>query len=361
MTILHLARSFGGKRIGGAERNIYNLVKLISLRSNEKNLIISDNGIWKYHLNSNTFRKINRRNRKYIDLFFLLINNHNKLNISNIHVHSNGYYIFLGFFISVIIKCRLIIKVTRVGDGALINRNKKEKLSFKLFLKRKLFKYLCKAKNVYIHILSKSCLDIIYDLSKNIIIFPNVINKGKFNAENKRKDTFLISSRLIKRKNVDLALDNLLNLKNKNLHIFVIGDGPELKRLKIKYKSNKSKITFLGYLKNNTINNYYALAEFFVNLSDSEGMSNSLIEAMSYGCKCIVSDILENSCTAENRAIYYDKGEDFFLKIKESLKMNPKEISDYANTRFSIDFFKSTQIEELYKIDNNNISCWKRK
>ena len=141
----------------------------------------------------------------------------------------------------------------------------------------------------------------------------------------------------------------------------MFGDGADLKRLKIKYKSNKAKITFLGYLENNDINNYYALAEFFVNLSDSEGMSNSLIEAMSFGCKCIVSDILENYCTAENHAIYYDKGEDLFLKIKESLKMNPKEISDYANTRFSIDFFKSTQIEELYKIDNNNISCWKRK
>ena len=111
-------------------------------------------------------------------------------------------------------------------------------------------------------------------------------------------------------------------------------------------------------MKNNDINNYYALAEFFVNLSDSEGMSNSFIEAMSFGCKCIVSDILENCYTAENHAIYYDKGEDFVLKIKESLKLNPKEISDYANSRFSIDFFKSTQIKELYKIDNNNISCW---
>ena len=43
-------------------------------------------------------------------------------------------------------------------------------------------------------------------------------------------------------------------------------------------------------------------------------MSNSLIEAMAFGCKCIVSDILENSYTAENHAIYYEKGEDFDLK-----------------------------------------------
>ena len=39
MTILHLARSFGGKRIGGAERNIYNLVEfnIIKFRRNKFN------------------------------------------------------------------------------------------------------------------------------------------------------------------------------------------------------------------------------------------------------------------------------------------------------------------------------------
>ena len=355
MTILHFARSFGKKRLGGAERNIYNLVHLISLKSQETNLIICDDGIWKYYSNSNNFKKINRRD---INLLFLLINNQN---ISNIHVHSNGYYIFLGYIISVILKCRLIIKVTRVGNGSLVNRNKKEKVGFKLFLKRKLFKYLCKANNVYVHILTKSCLDIINNFTKNIVVFPNLIKKGKYNKDIKKKDTFVLSSRLIKRKNIDLALDNLLNLKNKNLHIFVLGDGPELKKLKNKYKIHKSKISFLGYLKNNDIYNYYAKAEYFVNLSESEGMSNSLIEAMSYGCKCIVSDILENVYTAKKYAIYYKKGTDFDLKIKESLKLNPKEISHYANSRFSIDFFKSTKIKELYKIDNNNTSCWQRK
>lgn len=356
MTILHLARSFGKQRIGGAERNIYNLVHLISLKSREDNLVVSDKGIWEYDSKSYSFKKIKNTN-----LFFLLINNHNNQNISNIHVHSNGYYIFLGYIISVIIKCRLIVKITRVGDGSLLNRNEKEKIFFKLFLKRKLFKYLCKSNNVYIHILTNSCLDIIDNFSKNIIVFPNLIKKGEFNPNIKKKDTFVLSSRLIKRKNIDLALDNLLNLKNKNIHIFILGDGPELKRLINKYRMHKSKITFLGFLKNSDVYEYYAKAEFFINLSKSEGMSNSLIEAMSFGCKCIITDILENFYTAKNHAIYYEKGDDFGLKIKESLKLNPRDISDYANSSFSIDFFNSNQLRELYKIDNSNTSCWERK
>ena len=170
-----------------------------------------------YDIKSDTFRKIDKTKK---NLFFLLIRNPHNQKINNIHVHSNGYYIFLGYIISFLFKCRLIIKVTRVGDGSLINRNKKEKISFKLFLKRNLFKYLCKAKNVYVHILSKSSLEIVNKFTKKIIIFPNLIKKGKYDPNIKKKDTFVLSSRLIKRKNVDL-LDNLLNLKNKNLHIFV--------------------------------------------------------------------------------------------------------------------------------------------
>ena len=61
MTILHLVRSFGKKRLGGAERNIYNLVHLISLKSHETNLVICDDGIWKYYSKSNDFKKINSK------------------------------------------------------------------------------------------------------------------------------------------------------------------------------------------------------------------------------------------------------------------------------------------------------------
>ena len=42
MTVFHLVRSFGGKRLGGAERNIYNLVKLISLNLEEENIVLSE-------------------------------------------------------------------------------------------------------------------------------------------------------------------------------------------------------------------------------------------------------------------------------------------------------------------------------
>ena len=355
MTILHLIRSFGGKRLGGAERNIYNLSNLVSKKTSETNLVLSDHGIWRYHSEKNDFKKEKKFFLKFISS--ILFKNR-KINIRNIHVHSNGYYIFLGYFLAIILNCRLIIKITRVGEGSLVNRKTEKNPTLQFLIKKKLFRYICKSNNVYIHILSKSSLNIVRKFTKKIIVFPNLVKKGFYNSKDKIKDTVIISSRLIIRKNIDLALDNLINLKNSNIHIYLIGDGPELDRLKNKYKNNKSEISFLGYLKGDEINNFYKKAEYFVNLSKSEGMSNSFIEAMSFGCKCIVSDILENKYTAENYAIYYNKEDDFSSKIKESLKLNPEEISNYANSKYSVDFFKSTQIEELYKIDNNSISCW---
>ena len=283
MTILHFSRSFGAERLGGAERNIYNLVNLLSSVHAEKNIVISDNGIWDYCKSKNTFINKNLNNLEFI---LLLIKNIKTKKISNIHVHSNGYYIFLGYFISIIIQCKLIIKVTRIGEGSLINRNKEKKFSFKLLIKRTLFKLICKSNNVYMHILSKSCLDITKNFTNKVIVFPNLIKKGNFNPDLKTKDTFVISSRLIKRKNIDLALDNLINLKNKNIKIFILGDGPELKRLKIKYNRYKSEILFLGYLKNEDINKYYAKAEYFVNeslkqIDDLADRAKNLKSAMS--------------------------------------------------------------------------------
>ena len=42
MTILHLARSFGSKRLGGSERNIYNLVKKILKKMNREDIQLFD-------------------------------------------------------------------------------------------------------------------------------------------------------------------------------------------------------------------------------------------------------------------------------------------------------------------------------
>ena len=60
------------------------------------------------------------------------------------------------------------------------------------------------------------------------------------------------------------------------------------------------------------LSNTYA----FVLPSDIEGMSISLLEAMSFGCCCLVSDIRENTEVVENRALTFRKGDVSDLREK---------------------------------------------
>ena len=88
---------------------------------------------------------------------------------------------------------------------------------------------------------------------------------------------------MIRRKNIYHTLEQIINHDIQNEYkVIIVGDGPELKRLKFKYKKFKN-IIFKGLISNKKISCYYQISEFFVNLSSSEGMSNALIEAMVNG------------------------------------------------------------------------------
>ena len=181
---------------------------------------------------------------------------------------------------------------------------------------------ICKSNFVYLHILTKSGEHIAKKISNNIIIFPNIIKEGFYKKEDKIKGSVLISSRIIKRKNIDIAIKKLISLKKKNIFINVLGDGPELEELRAKYKNQKEKISFHGYVDRSKIYKYYVKSEYFINLSSSEGMSNALIEAMSFGCKCIISNIPENKDTAGAHAAYYNLKDNFSLLFKKASILN---------------------------------------
>ena len=351
MTILHLIRSYGSNNPGGAEINLTNLVKLSSNSLKTQNIILSDYGIWKSSIKNSKYKLV-----RHIK-FSLIMRNifiFNSQNIKTIHVHSNGFLMFYGFFLAIIFKATLIIKVTRIGEQSIFNRSKDKKFNIKVFIYRLLLKLFLKSKFVYVHLLTQSAVNIIQKSTKNIIIFPNLIEKGEYDKSKKVENTFLIASRLIKRKNIDLTLQKLTSLENFNqLTINIIGTGPELNNLKIKYKEFSKNIFFKGRVEHGLINKFYIFSEYFINLSDSEGMSNSLIEAMSYGCKCIISDIPENRDTAQDQAIYFDNSCKFMNKLIQAQKLDCEKISNFSNNQYSIDSINLSKIKELYKIENN--------
>jgi glycosyltransferase involved in cell wall biosynthesis len=75
----------------------------------------------------------------------------------------------------------------------------------------------------------------------------------------------------------------------------------------------------------------YSNAYAFVLPSDVEGMALSLLEAMSYGTCCLVSDICENTEVTEDKAFRFAKGDvkDLRRQLVYMLE-HPDEVRKYA-------------------------------
>ena len=69
------------------------------------------------------------------------------------------------------------------------------------------------------------------------------------------------------------------------------------------------RIRFIGFVSGDTIRELYSNAYMFLLPSNLEGMANTLLEAMSYGNCCVVSDIAENTEVAGDYAVTFPKGD----------------------------------------------------
>lgn len=69
-----------------------------------------------------------------------------------------------------------------------------------------------------------------------------------------------------------------------------------------------SRILFTGFVQGQTLEELYSNAYLYTLPSDLEGMPLSLLEAMSYGNACVVSDIPECTEVVEDKALVFPKG-----------------------------------------------------
>lgn len=120
---------------------------------------------------------------------------------------------------------------------------------------------------------------------------------NKFEIEFSSSDVFkLVScSNLIPVKRVDLILESLKELQDIKLEWFVIGDGYLRKELeqKISNLPIAIKVNFLGRVNNSQIYELYdeLNPQLFINLSSSEGVPVSIMEAISFGIPVIATNV----------------------------------------------------------------------
>ncbi len=106
-----------------------------------------------------------------------------------------------------------------------------------------------------------------------------------------KKKIFITCSNLILRKNIQLLIQAFNQVKKTNSVLLIIGSGSEHKNLVNLAKGNLN-IIFIGAINDKTnIIEYLQASDYYISASFAEGMPNSILEALSCGLPCILSDI----------------------------------------------------------------------
>ena len=138
----------------------------------------------------------------------------------------------------------------------------------------------------------------------------------------------LYLGRLIARKNVDKIILAFEKLRKKSpLTLTIVGDGPEMPKLK---KMSKA-VTFVGAV--NDTEKYFKNADFFVSPSGyGEGVQGAILEAMSCGLTVIATDTeINHELLRDGRGILIQPTVDAIIQgIEDGLKLNLTDISAQA-------------------------------
>ncbi|WP_311746344.1 glycosyltransferase [Proteus penneri] len=155
---------------------------------------------------------------------------------------------------------------------------------------------------------------------------------------------------LDKRKNVKALLKSF-DMLDGNFRLHIVGSGPEEEKLRKQYSFN-SKIIFEGY--SNHVDDILYKSDIFISASTFEGLPMAVLEALSIGIPCILSNIPPhneiinlNKCFGE---IYnFNKDNNLDEKIQSCIKKDRQDI----HTNFIKYLSSSRMAKEYIDIINN--------
>jgi glycosyltransferase involved in cell wall biosynthesis len=135
-----------------------------------------------------------------------------------------------------------------------------------------------------------------WGVSKPIEFIPNGVVVSEYENTDKKYDLVSVS-RLVNWKNIDKLIRAGAKTKSK---LAIIGSGPEEIALKKLAKELNAPVEFLGHLEEGDVKKVFARSRIFALLSDYEGLSFALLQAMACGIPSVVSDAKGNSDVIRN-------------------------------------------------------------
>lgn len=158
---------------------------------------------------------------------------------------------------------------------------------------------------------------------------PAQLIKEKFGLETNKYILFL--ARIVPEKGIHYLLEAFAEIDT-DMKLVIAGGGSQaVDYMELIYgmAALDKRVIMTDFVKEQTLDELYSNAYLYVLPSDVEGMSIGLLEAMSYGNCCLVSDIPENTEVIEECGIVFQKGnvEDLRKKLKY-LIAHPEEVQD---------------------------------
>ncbi len=193
---------------------------------------------------------------------------------------------------------------------------------------------------------------------ESVVIHPSV-RTNLFTISDTDEDYFLILSRLVSYKRIDLAVEAFNEL---GLRLVIIGDGAEKEKLQGMAKDN---ITFLGRQPDEVIKEYYSKCRAFI-FPGEEDFGITPLEAQASGRPVIAyskGGALE-TVVEEQTGIFFDEQTVSSLKDAvhrfETMEFSKEVIREHAKT-FDEEIFKdkiNNYVKEQYN-EFKNLKKWK--
>lgn len=168
-------------------------------------------------------------------------------------------------------------------------------------------------------VLSRSVQDYFKkNYNRDTIYIPNGVNrsttlsaqiiKDKYGLE--RDDYFMFLGRLVPEKGVEYLIKAFKQVKT-DKKLVIAGSGSDTEDFVDhlhQLAAGDDRIIFTGFVQGKELSELFSNCYTFVLPSDLEGMPLTLLEAMSYGNCCLVSDIPECTSVVEDKAVVFKKG-----------------------------------------------------
>lgn len=180
------------------------------------------------------------------------------------------------------------------------------------------------------------------------------IIKQKYGLD--KDDYVLYLARIVPEKRLDLLVD-AFKKTDTNKKLVIAGGASHTNDFfeEIKRKASEDeRIIMTGFVQGEELRELFSNAYLYCLPSDVEGMPISLLEAMSYGRNCLVSDINENVQVCKGFATCFEKSnlDDLEKKLDQCLqgcnRYNEDEISRYILEMYNWDNVVG-ETERLYK------------